>query len=68
MNERREYGDGVGDKVYQLQLVVVEQTAKEIPHWEVEAALKVRCEDDLLHHVLIRELLPNCSGRAALAK
>jgi hypothetical protein len=41
MNGGQNYSDGVGDKVYQLQLVVVEQTAEEIPHREVEAALEV---------------------------
>jgi hypothetical protein len=41
MNESRNYNDGVRDKVYQLQLAVLEQTTEEIPHGEVEAALKV---------------------------
>jgi hypothetical protein len=47
--------------MYQLQLVVVQQTAEEVPRREVEAALEEGCEDDLLLDVLARELLPSGS-------
>jgi hypothetical protein len=52
VNERRHYGNGVGNKVYQLQLVVVQKAAEEIPHGEVEAALEEGCKDNLLLDVL----------------
>jgi hypothetical protein len=45
--------------MYQLQLVVVQQTAEEISRREVEAALEERREDNLLLGVLARELLPS---------
>jgi hypothetical protein len=41
LDERRHYSDGVRDEVYQLQLVVVEQTTEEITHGKVEATLEV---------------------------
>jgi hypothetical protein len=41
MDECRDYSNRVGNKVYQLQLVVVEQTTEEISHREVEAVLEV---------------------------
>jgi hypothetical protein len=56
MDEGRYYGDGVGNEMYQLQLVVVEKTPEEITRGEVEARLKERRKDDLLLHVLGREL------------
>jgi hypothetical protein len=31
MDEGRHYSDGVGDEMYQLKLVVEEETSKEIP-------------------------------------
>jgi hypothetical protein len=43
--------------MYQLQLVVEDKTPEEITGREVEATLKERCEDDLLLHILGRELL-----------
>jgi hypothetical protein len=46
--------------MYQLQLVAVQQAAKEIPYGEVEAALEEGCEDNLLLDVFGREPLPNC--------
>jgi hypothetical protein len=61
MNEGQNHSDGVGDKVYQLQLVVVQQAAEETPHREVEAALEEGHEDDMLLHVFGKELLPSCS-------
>jgi hypothetical protein len=60
MDERRNYSDGVGDKMYQLQLVVKEKTLEEIPHREVEATLKVRYEDVLCLHIFGRDVLPHC--------
>jgi hypothetical protein len=47
--------------MYQLQLVVVQQTAEEVPRREVEAALEEGCEDDLFLDVLAGELLPSGS-------
>jgi hypothetical protein len=40
MDEGRYYGDGVRDKMYHLQLVVVEKTPEEITSREIEATLK----------------------------
>jgi hypothetical protein len=40
MDEGRYYGDGVRDKMYHLQLVVVEKTPEEITNREIEATLK----------------------------
>jgi hypothetical protein len=57
MDEGRYYGDGVRNKMYQLQLVVKEKTLEEITHGEVEATLKERRKNDLLLHILGRELL-----------
>jgi hypothetical protein len=57
VDKGRHYGDGVGNEVYQLQLVVVQKTAEEVTRGKVEATLKVRREDDILLHVLGRELL-----------
>jgi hypothetical protein len=58
MYERRHYGDGVGDEVYKLQLVVEEQTSKEIPDGDVEAALKEGSKDDLFLDIFRWELFP----------
>jgi hypothetical protein len=62
MNKCRNYSNGVRDKVYQLQLVVVEQAAEEIPHGEVEDTLEVRREDNLL----LTSSVGNSSPAAAL--
>jgi hypothetical protein len=48
VNKRRHYGNGVGNKMYQLQFVVIQQTAEEVPRGEVEAALEEGSKDDLL--------------------
>jgi hypothetical protein len=45
--------------MYQLQLVVVQQVAEEIPHGEVEAALEEGREENLLLDVFSWELLPS---------
>jgi hypothetical protein len=47
VNKPRYYSDGVGNEVYQLQLVVKEKTSEEIPGGDVEATLKERTEDGL---------------------
>jgi hypothetical protein len=47
VNKHRYYSDGVGNEVYQLQLVVKEKTSEEIPGGDVEATLKERTEDGL---------------------
>jgi hypothetical protein len=52
VNKSGNYGYGVGNEVYQLQLVVVQQTTEEVSRREVEAALEKGCEDDLLLDVL----------------
>jgi hypothetical protein len=59
VDKGRHYSDSVGNEMYQLQLVVVQKTPEEVARGEVEATLKVRREDDLLLHVLGRELLPH---------
>jgi hypothetical protein len=59
MDERRYYCDGVGNKMYQLHLVVEEETSEEIPGGDVEATLEERREDDLLFHISGLELLPH---------
>jgi hypothetical protein len=59
MNESRNYGYGVGNNVYQLQLVVVQQPTEEVSHRKVEAMLEEGTEDDLLLDVLARELFPS---------
>jgi hypothetical protein len=61
VNGSGNYGYGVGNEVYQLQLVVVHQPADEVPRWEVEAVLEEGCEDDLLLDVLARKLFPSGS-------
>jgi hypothetical protein len=58
MNESGNYGYGVGNEVYQLQLVVVQQPTEEVSHRKVEVALEEGTENDLLLDVLARELLP----------
>jgi hypothetical protein len=47
--------------MYQLQSVVVQQVAEEIPRGEVKAALGEGSEDNLLLDIFARELLPNDS-------
>jgi hypothetical protein len=47
--------------MYQLQSVVVQQVAEEIPRGEVEAVLGEGSEDNLLLDIFARELLPNDS-------
>jgi hypothetical protein len=47
--------------MYQLQSVVVQQVAEEIPRGEVEAVLEEGSEDNLLLDIFARELLPNDS-------
>jgi hypothetical protein len=44
--------------VYKLQLVVEEQTSKEIPDGDVEAALKEGSKDDLFLDIFRWELFP----------
>jgi hypothetical protein len=58
MDEGRNYSDGVGNKMYQPQPVVVHQAAEEISCREAEATLEEGSEDDLLLDVLARELFP----------
>jgi hypothetical protein len=58
MDERRNDSNGVGNKMYQLQPVVVLQAAEEVSLREVEATLEEGSEDDLLLDVLTRELFP----------
>jgi hypothetical protein len=53
------YSDGVGNKMYQLQPVVVQQAVEEIQCREVETTLEEGSKDDLLLDVLARELFPN---------
>jgi hypothetical protein len=57
MNKHRHYSDGVGDEVYQLQLVLEEKTSEEIPDGDVEPTLEEGTEDDLLLDVFRRERL-----------
>jgi hypothetical protein len=59
MNEGRHYSNEVEDKMYQLQLVVVQQAAEEVPHREVESVLEEGREDNLLLEVFGKELLPS---------
>jgi hypothetical protein len=54
VNEHRYYGNGVGDEVYHLQTIVIQQPTEEVSRWEVEAALEEGGEDDLLLDVLAR--------------
>jgi hypothetical protein len=61
VNERRYYGNGVGDEVYLLQTIVIQQPTEEVSRWEVEAALEEGGEEDLFLDVLARELFPGCS-------
>jgi hypothetical protein len=61
MNESRHYSNGVRNKVYQLQSVVVQKAAEENSCWEIEAALEEGTEDNLLLDVLARELFPSGS-------
>jgi hypothetical protein len=61
MNKGQHDSYGIGNEIYQLQLVVIQQAAEEISHWEVEAALKEGREDDLLLDIFTRELLPSGS-------
>jgi hypothetical protein len=58
-DEGRNYNDGVGNKMYQPQPVVVHQAAEEISCREAEFMLEEESEDDLLLDVLSRELFPS---------
>jgi hypothetical protein len=62
MDEGRNYSDKFGNKVYQLQPVVVQQAAEEVSRREVVATLEEGSEDDLLLDVLAWELLPSGSS------
>jgi hypothetical protein len=57
VDEQGYYNDGVGKKVYQLQLVVVEKPPEEVVGGYIVSALEERCKDDLLLVVLHRECL-----------
>jgi hypothetical protein len=59
MNKGQHYSYGVGDKIYKLQVVVVQQASEEIPHGEVESALEEGRKYDLLLNIFARELLPS---------
>jgi hypothetical protein len=61
VNKRPYYGNGVWNKMYQLQTVVVQQPMEEVSRREVEAALEEGGEDDLLLDVLAWELFPGGS-------
>jgi hypothetical protein len=52
--ERGDHNNGVGDEVYQLQLVVVKKPPEEFTGGHVEAALEEGGENDLLLIVLCR--------------
>jgi hypothetical protein len=52
MDKRRHYSDRVGDKVYQPQLVVVQETSEEVVDGHIEPALEEGGEDDLLFVIL----------------
>ena len=52
MDEGRDDGDRIWDKMYQLQAVVVQQATEEVTGRDVEAALEVGCEYDLFLGVL----------------
>jgi hypothetical protein len=66
MYKCRHYGNGVGNKVYQLQSVVVQQAAEEIPCGDVEAVLDEGSEDDLLLDIFARELFRSSSPQLHL--
>jgi hypothetical protein len=55
VDEQRNYGYGIGDKVYQLHLVVEEETSEEVAGGDVEPALEERGKDDLLLVILRRK-------------
>jgi hypothetical protein len=59
MDEGRHYSNGVGNKMYQLQPVVVQQAAEEVSRREVETVFEEETEDDMLLDVLARELFPS---------
>jgi hypothetical protein len=48
MDEGGHYSDGIGDEVYQLQAVVVQKHPEEVADGDIEPALEVGSEDDLL--------------------
>jgi hypothetical protein len=60
-------GDRVGDKVYQLQLVVEEQTSEEIPSGDVEATLKEGRKDDLFLPIFVGNSSPTSAFHSTSA-
>jgi hypothetical protein len=57
MDEQRYCSNGVRNEVYQLQLVVVQETSKDVVSGHIEPTLEEGGEDDLLLVVLRRERL-----------